>query len=791
MKKISLLVLLCMILSLVFASCDMVNKGSDVNNNEPHEHVYGTTWSFDAVNHYHACTCGSQSDVAKHADGNNDGACDTCAIILDNEHVFDTAWTTDANNHWHAALCGHDVVDAKAPHTADAVGNCSVCGVKVSSITVDSVEDAIELALAQDYAAKAGTVFYHHMQYDYEYEYYYPVDAFSYFEKSEGYLHVLNLTESIETWYYAVGESVWSVVNNSGNVASNPNEYGVDNLNGYYFDGAILGYSEAAQAYGVADLMDALYFLGESAVIPVESQVAEDENGDVYYCYRFGVVYYAGIYLVNVAFSLDQTSYYVNNAYVAVASVEEGNGVVTEYETDENGDYVYDDNYDRIVKSVTLDENIEPDYSSYYVLTQGEENDSPASPEKDLVTSFEVKDADGNSVGDTVNVKKGTPLVLDILVSGGNISLDPIKAVVTDDEGNETWSMFANIEDGQVSINAYSEGTYLVTLASANYSVTLTVVVTAPDVEYIEVGVYSEDVWEYEAQTEITVPVNGTVDFKALVNSGADYTYTYEITGDTNGYSVEESWECHIATFTAAGTYTITLTSAADNTKTATLTVTVEEKEIDWANILTGTYKTVDSMVPITVVFNPADATSGTVSVSATHPRNGELSATFNYTVEGNTFTATAVEGGSTFFQNVFVNANGKVFVTADFFDYELAPYVESSAGDAVEVVGATDYTGEIPVLENETTTYVTTVIAYGMSYFQLNFDTTAYNVTINFDGGDDILCYSGSPLAPLMIQDGGNITIDGVNSSTLIFFESMNETENVEVTFTLTFTAI
>lgn len=775
-----------MIFSLCLTAC------GDKNDEPAHEHSYGTAWSFDATNHYNVCSCGSQSNVAKHADDNNDGACDVCAIILDNTHVFDTEWTTDATNHWHAALCGHDVVDAKAAHTADDLGNCTVCGVKVSAPVIADVAAAIELALAQDYAAKAGTVFYHHMQYDYEYEYYYPVDSFSYFDKSEGYLHVLNLAEATETWYYAVGDSVWSVVNDSGVVAANPDEYSVDNLTGYYFDGAILGYSDAAQAYGVANLIDALYFLGEESLIALESEVTI-VDGETVYTFSFGTPYYAGVYVVEVAFTLDQHSYYIDKAYVGVATVEEGNGVTTEYETDENGDYVYDDNYELIVKSITLDENVELDFSSYYELTQGEENKAPASPENDLVSSFEVKDSEGNVVGETINVSLGTPFVINVLPNGGNVNLDPIKATVTDVDGNETWSVFTDVdENGLVSINAYVEGTYILTVATAKCSVVFTLVVTAPAVETIEVGVYDDSVWEYVAQTEVSVYVNGTVDFKALVNDGANEGYTYSIAGAEGTYSVSEEWGCHIATFTAAGTYTITIASAEDETKTASLTVTVSEKNIDYSSILTGTYVTVDSMVQITVVFNPTDATSGTATASANHPMQGEISTTFNYTVEGNTFTATAVEGGSTFFQNIYVDTDENVCVVADFWDYVLAPYTESGDGDAVEVTGSDSYMGLVPTLNNETTTYVTTVTAYATIYFQLQYDgNTAYQVTITHNGGDDVICYSGSPMMPTIVPSGGYITLDDINYNPLIIFESVNETEDVEVTFTLTFTAI
>ena len=44
------------------------------------------------------------------------------------EHTYASGWTYDESYHWHASTCGHNVTDAKAAHTVNDYGFCSVCG---------------------------------------------------------------------------------------------------------------------------------------------------------------------------------------------------------------------------------------------------------------------------------------------------------------------------------------------------------------------------------------------------------------------------------------------------------------------------------------------------------------------------------------------------------------------------------------------------------------------------------------------------------------------------------------
>ncbi len=185
MKKVSLLVLVCMILSLAFVSCDMITphehsfgtewlndgknhfnacsgcseKGSleahiDSNGDNAcdicnfpienlysvHEHEYNTAWAFDAVNHFHTCkTCGGVTASAAHADANGDNACDVCSFTMKNlfethTHDHNTDWSFDTTNHFHSCKTCVDVTDVAAHTDADGDNDCDVCGYVIENL---------------------------------------------------------------------------------------------------------------------------------------------------------------------------------------------------------------------------------------------------------------------------------------------------------------------------------------------------------------------------------------------------------------------------------------------------------------------------------------------------------------------------------------------------------------------------------------------------------------------------------------------------------------------------------
>ena len=126
--------------------------------NKTHTHTYNTTWSTDAANHWHECTCGDKKDLAAHVDANKDHNCDVCGKKMSDHtggtatckdkatcticgqkygdlaaHNYKTEWSKDSTKHWHeCSVCGNK--KDEAAHTPGAAATettpqtCMTCG---------------------------------------------------------------------------------------------------------------------------------------------------------------------------------------------------------------------------------------------------------------------------------------------------------------------------------------------------------------------------------------------------------------------------------------------------------------------------------------------------------------------------------------------------------------------------------------------------------------------------------------------------------------------------------------
>ncbi len=125
MKKLCLLVCVCLLAALALVACDKTPEQS-------HTHTYADTWSYDEDGHWYAATCEHADEKANsgaHVDEQNDGVCDICAYGSDHEHTFAEEWASDAENHWHVSSCGHDVQsDLGAHKDEDNDDLCDTCG---------------------------------------------------------------------------------------------------------------------------------------------------------------------------------------------------------------------------------------------------------------------------------------------------------------------------------------------------------------------------------------------------------------------------------------------------------------------------------------------------------------------------------------------------------------------------------------------------------------------------------------------------------------------------------------
>ena len=81
-----------------------------------HEHEAETDWTYNADNHWHACThegCEWNADFGVHIIVN--GKCIVCEYEKPHEHNWKAEWKYDATNHWHECE-GCDVKDGEAVH---------------------------------------------------------------------------------------------------------------------------------------------------------------------------------------------------------------------------------------------------------------------------------------------------------------------------------------------------------------------------------------------------------------------------------------------------------------------------------------------------------------------------------------------------------------------------------------------------------------------------------------------------------------------------------------------------
>ncbi len=110
--------------------CELKTHGED------HVHTNTTDWSSDEDNHWHAATCGHDALVSGkegHVGMNGDGVCDTCGYDVTaygHTHAYAPEWSHNETQHWHAASCGHSaLIDGVADHVdANNDKACDDCG---------------------------------------------------------------------------------------------------------------------------------------------------------------------------------------------------------------------------------------------------------------------------------------------------------------------------------------------------------------------------------------------------------------------------------------------------------------------------------------------------------------------------------------------------------------------------------------------------------------------------------------------------------------------------------------
>ncbi len=785
MKKLSLLVLVCMLLPLALVACS-----------EGHVCEFGKDWAFDMTNHYHACTCGAKADSAAHADSNRDGACDTCGIIVSNDHVFDKGWTADETNHWHAALCGHDVVNNKEAHTANGLGACEVCGYKMTAPNVATIADALKVAKLAAGAVKTGLISKEHQVPGQSWGWYVPETSWNYtwYEFAENYMHSFDTGNRV---------NIYNALNKDGSVYTLEiyDEYmQVDReATAAYMDGPALhaDYMADAPAFrGILALVEATYAAAKEGANFTEAV----EDG--VYTFSYMTVGDYALNAVEVSFTLDADAYILSDVTVSYSNYDaytlKWDAEANDYEKDENGEYIKNYTYTTAEvdgKTVyTLNEDVEANSIDTYQVTQSVDVINDYAPEKIFPSSYKLVDAEGNAIdlatGATITLGSEYNLTFtevqpDTVILEAAIS----RPVVTDADGNETWSVFASYSDGMINIGAYKVGNYIISFQLGNEKVEIPLTVS------------------YQVPTAISASVNGMAATTATVytdvdlvigSSVADYCnpgFTATITSDNAAAATLAANE-EDGTYTfksaTAGEYVITLVSAADEAVNATLTVTVSNPpSVNDLVVLTGAFRADLDPSWDEYGYFTFDNTAKTVSYTATY-WGSEYTGSFSYTIEDGVFTATKTSG--TFFTALTFDADNFVFVAnaGPNGNYTLVTPAGEGEGEGGGSTGAaTPVNGgtidEPTVLANETATYSVTIAAGEKAYFLLDgFDLTS-GLNVEYSSQDALANYLRGPMQQETLF--GEMPLGGMGASMITFVINNTGAEEITVTFTLTFT--
>ena len=424
-------------------ACDVCEKQYQCKDG----HSYAEEWTFDSANHWHAADCGhvvAGSELAAHADGNNDGKCDTCAYVIREVHVhyFSEEWSSDEAYHWHAALCEHkEEVADKAAHVLDAAGNCTVCGAKVGEIDKTNLGIVLGVAVSQNGKVVDGSVTASQIVYSGSGENMYVSallvnDVYFVLGNDASYVYWKTLDENgaivgaVENWYELVGEDqVFGVEKQSGSFVFVPVSGTVAHLNGYtYNPGSILPGMDV-DTTTLANTLSAIYGLKVAGTrVSDATENYNAETGE----YSFSFKYFT----VNAATQSDDSVHYqVEVYYVDAKFTVNDDFVINSCELNvsvfRNVEQDMDLDYDPDTDTYTLRAEANPSVYSYEVAQHsGERTFTNPYPRKTLTPdSFDyyiadveiLEDAEGvaynevtlvEKIAETINVKANTQLYI-------------------------------------------------------------------------------------------------------------------------------------------------------------------------------------------------------------------------------------------------------------------------------------------------------------------------------------------------------------------------------------------
>ena len=581
-RKFLLLVCLVMIVALVSTSCDLLNfipgfsdqndqtDNNDQDNNDDQnencEHTYSAKWSTNSTEHWHAATCEHaelKSDVAAHADADENGECDVCSYEVGHTHTYEDTWTSDDTNHWKKATCSHTTekgelavhVDADTDgvcdvctshvHVVDIYGKCTVCGDQVSNPDVTKLEVILPVILSSKNNVTGGSITIENANYGISNTTTLTQNILYTLGNAAAYYKVVYdacsedidngvITKNKETqwaWYELLADN--SV---SGVYRTESEEYGLsdfminsnpmpDLIGGYYFS-----LSTLVDAYGPENLLNSLYNLSQS-----------DAASDYTYIYNEGTYSFGFAYLyVNPMTGDgegDHTDYYTVSVSFKVSDKGTLGGLRIQcncygnsLENENENDYTYDQN----TGEITLKDNAVADtYIITLMQTEGErtyEAEHKASDFAPVDFDAFLDEECTTLLGDTVTITIDDFVNLyfgNCTPEGSDVAYIIDTLVVNADE-----SIWVGKYGNNVSFLPYSTGTYPIELTLGGKTFSFTIVVE--EKEIVDPG----------EQPENTVAVfitdnNGWIDLVTFV-APASGEYTFIIPAGLGAFGLEE-----------------------------------------------------------------------------------------------------------------------------------------------------------------------------------------------------------------------------------------------------------
>ena len=860
-RHIALLVCVLLLVTMLFVACD---NGNDTPVVDAHQHTYGDVWAMDDTNHWHAATCkdgddcatakvsvaahadadknsicdvcgydyahthtyateftsdesghwyavscGCSVDVkdkAAHTDADNDGACDVCAYDGGHEHTFITdAWAMDENNHWHAAGCGHSVIEDEEAHDYDDMGLCAVCGYVKGAITVDK---AVEMGEYYDNLVNGGHVDFEYdtwTKYQLSIDYLLGANSSSIVEKN------LNYDEQISYWYMLHNGTIFGIEEYADGSIGKAYEPASALIDGYAFS-QVFGEDDDAEDtfYGVTAMITGLYEMAKANPNGDLTEFIISYEGMPVYVFTFSQPIAYGdtvetMYQVQVAFALGE-DYTYKYAYVASAKYN------CEADVNENADAPKTYHTTNLVPNTV--------YNYYVEQTSGKRDlEFKYNPEAVFLTDYklyeklgfeDIFDDNGDWIGsnpilsetplgDTITFEAGATFSMcfaEILPETAVLNLDNVE-IIYDGGDTSYWN-------GTIMLFGGSQGTYTLTLKTAQTTRTFAVEITAPSVTEIYPTVSENGIFADKNTHTVYVDENGaaSVIFSAGVNAYADGSFTATLAAGATGATLTDNGDgTYTLNITEVGTWEITITSKANAEISSTLTVTAAQAPtFDISDILSGKYEvTFFGMTMYEITFNPiaADGTAGTVTVVDNN--NTGWTGTYDYLYAGGELTYSNADGVAAF-PFYLDNALG-TFVWNNNTNFAVTHTEAQTPSGGNELDGTyninfmmdglyvlTFDNGTLTIEDNNTTIYSGTYTytgspATGMVILNADGSESDIIIGLGMDGNPTFQCANlmmPQPLVKVEGDEGGDIS-SGPNGEYVVDFNGL-------ILYTLTF---